>query len=169
MEDTKEVKVKKMLRMRKYVGDHIFGINKGNVDHLGQLNLQHDDNARLIISLQDLLEKVLMKKRRAEQHISELTNKLQAYMTTSIELTNSIMQLRRSNNELKQILDAKNKHLSGLEERLQKTERQLSVFKEMFVDNENQSVNVPMVREEPPTKAADYDWKKDFLQHLVGV
>ena len=159
MEDTKEIKVQKMLAMRKFVRDHVFGIEKGNIDHLGQLDLDKEDNTRLVISLQDLLDRILKKKRRAEQYIAELTNMLNTHGDYSIHIGNLIVQARRETQHLKEKLKKRDTQISELEKKLEKTERQLTVFKELFVDQQNQAVSTPPVKEESTVNAATQSWQ----------
>jgi len=89
MEETKEIKKMKMLAMRKLVQDHVVGGKKNNIQHLSQLNLDKADNTRLVISLQDLADKLLGKKRRAESYIAHLRQVIEAY---GVPLPNMVMR-----------------------------------------------------------------------------
>ena len=169
MEETKEIKVQKMLAMRKFVRDHVFGIEKGNVEYLAQLDLDKADNTRLVISLQDLLDRTIQKKRRAEEHISSLVGMLEAYAESMMSLTDQLIKIRRENQHFKEVLKKRDIQISEMENKLQQTERQLSVFKELFVQHETQSVNVLSTNmEEPPMKAEPVGWTSNPTGQLIG-
>lgn len=154
-EETKEIKKMKMEAMRMLVKNHIFKGERGNVKHLGELDLDKADNVRLIISLQDLTENILSRKRKAEAQIAHLQKVVAAYAGGVSEYGGDLVRTRHMVNGLKSQLEARDKQIAGLEMELIKSNRQLSVFKEMFIDNsQNQkSANIPIKAETPATKA----------------
>ena len=171
-EETKEIKKMKMEAMRMLVKNHIFKGERGNVKHLGELDLDKADNVRLIISLQDLAENILGRKRKAEARISHLQEVIRAYAGGVSEYGGDLVRTRHMVNGLKSQLEARDKHIAGLELELTKSNRQLSVFKEMFIDNsQNQkSANIPIKAETPATKAdspsgRNMSWRQAFGQY----
>ena len=171
-EETKEIKKMKMEAMRMLVKNHIFKGERGNVKHLGELDLDKADNVRLIISLQDLAENILGRKRKAEARISHLQEVIRAYAGGVSEYGGDLVRTRHMVNGLKSQLEARDKQIASLEMELIKSNRQLSVFKEMFIDNsQNQkSANIPIKAETPATKAdspsgRNMSWRQAFGQY----
>lgn len=160
-EETKEIKKMKMEAMRMLVKNHIFKGERGNVKHLGELDLDKPDNVRLIISLQDLAENILGKKRKAEARIAHLQQVVAAYAGAVTEYGGDLVRTRHHVRSLQAQVEARDKQIASLEMELIKSNRQLSVFKEMFIDNsQNQkSANIPIKAETPATK--DYGTDSD--------
>ena len=169
-EETKEIKKMKMEAMRMLVKNHIFKSERGNVKHLGELDLDKADNVRLIISLQDLAENILGRKRKAEARIAHLQEVVRAYADAMVEYGGDLVRTRHMVNGLKSQLEARDKHIAGLEMELVKSNRQLSVFKEMFIDNsQNQkSANIPIKAETPATKADSPSGRNMSLRQDFG-
>lgn len=172
MEDSKENKKMRMLAMRKLVRDHVVFGKKNNIQHLGQLDLDKPDNVRLIISLQDLAENILGKKRKAEARIAHLQQVVAAYAGAVAEYGGDLVRTRHHVKSLQAQLEARDKHIAGLEKELYSAKRQLGVFKEMFIDNsQNQkSANIPIKAETPATKAdspsgRNMSWRQAFGQY----
>lgn len=155
MEETKENKKMKMEAMRHMVKAHIFKGHRENVKHLGELDLDKSDNVRLIISLQDLAENILGKKRKAEARIAHLQQVVASYAGAVTEYSGDLVRTRHHVKSLQEQLEARDKHIADLEKQLNKTNSHLAMFKEMFIDNsQNQKSAMPMpVREEAPTRA----------------
>lgn len=171
MEDSKENKKMRMLAMRKLVRDHVVFGKKNNIQHLGQLDLEKSDNIRLIISLQDLSDTLLNKKRRAEAHIAHMVSVIETYGKCVTEYGSEIVNLRRRLRDMSSILSAKDKQITSLEEQLDKANRQLAVFKEMFIDNsKNQKSAMPIpIQEETPMRAEsstgrNMSWRQAFQE-----
>lgn len=155
MEETKEIKKMKMLAMRKLVQDHVVGGKKNNIQHLGQLDLDKADNTRLVISLQDLADKLLGKKRRAESYIAHLRQVIEAYGGAIAEYGGEIVQLRQRLKSAQGQIEDQNQQLISQADDISKLHRQLSVFKEMYIDGQPRAISARpvLVNEEAPTKA----------------
>lgn len=170
-EETKEIKKMKMEAMRHMVKAHIFKGERGNVKHLGELDLDKPDNVRLIISLQDLVENILGKKRKAEARIAHLQQLVAAYAGAVTEYGGDLVRIRHHVKSLQAQLEARDKHIAGLEKQLNKTNSHLAMFKEMFIDNsQNQksAMSIP-VREEAPMRAEsptgqNMSWRQAFQE-----
>lgn len=132
MEDSKEIKVMKMLAMRKLVRDHMTGKNPGNVKHLGELDLDKEDNTRLVISLQDFAEKLMGKLKRASQHLAAASETIDFYLG---EDRRHIQQDRYYQEKLemqaRQIRDM-TQASRNQDEEISRLRRQLEVFKELY-------------------------------------
>lgn len=170
-EETKEIKKMKMEAMRHMVKAHIFKGERSNMKHLGELDLDKADNVRLIISLQDLTENILGKKRKAEARIAHLQEVVRSYAAAVYEYDGDLVRTRHMVNSLESQLEARDKHIAGLEKELNKANSHLAVFKEMFIDNsQNQKSAMPMpVREEAPMRAEspsgrNMSWRQAFQE-----
>lgn len=171
-EETKEIKKMKMEAMRHMIKAHIFKGERGNVKHLGELDLDKPDNVRLIISLQDLAENILGKKRKAEARIAHLQQVVADYAGAVAEYSGDLVRTRHHVKSLQAQLETRDKHIAGLEKELNKTNAHLAMFKEMFIDNsQNQkSANIPIKAETPATKAdspsgQNMPWRQAFGQY----
>jgi hypothetical protein len=147
-EETKEIKKMKMEAMRMLVRDHLTGKNSGNVKHLGELQLDSEENTRLVISLQDFADRVLGKLKRATGHMASASETIDYLDHTARQQqqTIEVMGYRQ------EALVRQNKDLNETNriqgEKLESAERQLAVFKELFVEHEqshkNEKVPVPV-------------------------
>ena len=170
-EETKEIKKMKMEAMRHMVKAHIFKGERGNVKHLGELDLDKPDNIRLIISLQDLAENILGKKRKAEARIAHLQQVVAAYAGAVAEYGHDLIHTRRHVKSLQVQLEARDKQIADLEKQLDKINSHLATFKEMFIDNsKNQKSAMPIpIREETPMRAEsstgrNMSWRQAFQE-----
>ena len=141
MTDSKEEKKMKMLAMRMLVRDHLTGKNPGNVKHLGELQLDGEDQVRLVISLQDFADKIMGKLKRATGHLANASETINYLARTARQQQEQIEQmgyrqeaLLRQNKDLNE-----SNRLQG--EELERARRQLAVFKEMFVEHEQSRKN----------------------------
>lgn len=129
MEETKEVKKARMLAMRKLVKDTAKGKPlPDNAKYLAQLALSPEDNTRLIIALQDALDKEIRKRRQAEKHIvlsktsvknarielGNLSVAVHQINQNQNALREQVMMMRKANQELMAKDSAKDREIAAL-------------------------------------------------------
>lgn len=136
MEDSKEIKVMRMLAMRKLVRDHLTGKNPGNVKHLGELDLDKADNTRLVISLQDFAEKIMGKLKRASQHLAAASETIDFLVRENRVLndqarTDSYLKEQQAR-QIKDLTEASRNQ----DQEISRLRRQLEVFKELYKEAE---------------------------------
>lgn len=140
-EETKEIKKMKMEAMRMLVKNHIFKGERGNVKHLGELDLDKADNVRLILSLQDLADKIMGKLKRATDHLANASETINYLARTVRQQQEQIEQMGYHQEALiRQNKDLNESNRIQAEE-LERARRQLAVFKEMFVEHEQSHKN----------------------------
>lgn len=103
MEETKEQKKARMLAMRKLVKDTAKGKSlPDNAKYLAQLALSPEDNTRLVIALQDALDKEIRKRRQAEKHIMMSKAAIKNARTELGSLSVAIHQISQNQNALRE-------------------------------------------------------------------
>lgn len=151
-EEDKEMRKTKMSEMRRLVKSFIFRRKPSNVQSLSQYDLPRDEQIRLVISLEDTLSTLRVKKAKAEQHIADLVRYVDHLEDANLHLSDQVMELRYKLKATNEVLNSTNKELEEERKRSDKLQRQLNVFKEMFVDSANQQKNVPIIATMPPFK-----------------
>lgn len=151
-EEDKQMRKTKMSEMRRLVKSFIFRRKPSNVQSLSQYDLPRDEQIRLVISLEDTISTLRVKKAKAEKHISELISYVNHLEETNFSISSEAMGLQRKLKATNEVLKSTNEELEEERKRSDKLQRQLDVFKEMFVDSANQQKNVPIIATMPPFK-----------------
>ena len=128
VEETKEQKVNAMLAIRKMVKDHITGKNKGNVPYLAKLDLSPADNVRMVIALQDLVDKERGKRLAAQGHIVELIGIKEQLMEQCIQISEASLEQSRRLSHATQTITGLNEQAARQEARIRDQDRQIKAL-----------------------------------------
>ena len=115
---SKEHKKMRMLAIRKLVKDHITGKEQGNVPYLAKLELDKDDNTRMIIALQDMVDDERARHTRARKHIVQLRAMAEQLKISCVQISNAAYDsAQRLKAASQRILD-QNQTIADLQEKV---------------------------------------------------
>jgi chromosome segregation ATPase len=145
VDETKEQKINAMLAIRKLVKDHITGKEKSNVPYLAKLELDKEDNTRLVIALQDMVDDERGRHARARGHIVKLKDIMEKLKVSYAQITNAAHDL---DNRLEEAINQIRKlqhQLAKAQAQLIDKDRQIQTLLELAIGDRN-----PPIQETAP-------------------
>lgn len=159
--DSKEHKKMRMLAIRKLVKDHITGKEKGNVPYLAKLELDKEDNTRLVIALQDLVDDERGRHARARGHIVQLRGMVEELKTGCVQISNAAYESsQRLKHAAQRILDQSDT-IAKLQAKIIDKDRQLDALLDLVAEQRNP----PMQATAPATPATMGESNRVFDRH----
>lgn len=102
----------RMKEIRAEVKTYVDGANPGGLEHLGELPENMEDAVRVIIALQDLLEKSMVRHKKASDNILELRHFMEQEALNNLKLFSKIMVDRSKDKEEIKSLKKENEEIT---------------------------------------------------------